>query len=397
MLVMARPWLTIVGLGEDGPDGLSPASRNAIALADVVAGAARHLALLPDIGSKGWVWPVPFADGVTAVLAMRGQRVVVLASGDPLWFGAGSVFADRLPPDEWVAHPGLSAFSLAAARLGWPLERVACLGLHAAPLTRIRPHLAPGARLLVTLQGGASVAELAGIVSDLGFGASDLWVMEALGGPRERVRAYGPDIGPIAAPVLVAISAAGGPAMPRAPGLPDAMFEHDSQITKRAVRALTLSALAPVPGEMLWDIGAGSGSIAIEWLLTHPSLDAIAIEADRVRADRIGRNALALGMDHLRVAQGSAPSVLADLPLPDAVFIGGGVDQAMLDWLWLHLPAGTRVVANAVTLEGEALFSQWQGRVGGSLTRIALSEAGPLGTKRGWRAALPVVQWSVVR
>ena len=397
MLVMARPWLTIVGLGEDGPDGLSPASRNAIAIADVVAGAARHLALLPDIGSKGWVWPVPFADGIDAVLALRGQRVVVLASGDPFWFGAGAVFAERLQPAEWVAHPGLSAFALAAARLGWRLEEVACLGLHAAPLTRIRPHLAPGARLLVTLREGASVAELAGIVSDLGFGASQLWVMEALGGPRERVRAYTPDIGPIDAPVLVAITAAGGPVLPRAPGLPDALFEHDGQITKRAVRALTLSALAPLPGEMLWDIGAGSGSIAIEWLLAHPSLDAIALEADPARADRIGRNALALGMDHLRLVQGSAPEALADLPLPDAVFIGGGADQAMLDWLWDRLPIGTRVVANAVTLEGEALFGHWQGQVGGSLTRIDLSEAGRLGSKRGWRAALPVVQWSVVR
>ena len=363
----------------------------------MVAGAARHLALLPDIGSKGWVWPVPFADGVDAVLALRGQRVVVLASGDPFWFGAGAVFAERLQPAEWVAHPGLSAFALAAARLGWRLEEVACLGLHAAPLTRIRPHLAPGARLLVTLREGASVAELAGIVSDLGFGASQLWVMEALGGPRERVRAYTPDIGPIDAPVLVAITAAAGPVLPRAPGLPDALFEHDGQITKRAVRALTLSALAPLPGEMLWDIGAGSGSIAIEWLLAHPSLDAIAIEADPARADRIGRNALALGMDHLRLVQGSAPVALADLPLPDAVFIGGGADQAMLDWLWDRLPIGTRVVANAVTLEGEALFGHWQGQVGGSLTRIDLSEAGRLGSKRGWRAALPVVQWSVVR
>lgn len=395
---MDSAWLTIVGLGEDGPEGLSRASRNAIARADVVAGALRHLALLPDIGSKGWVWPVPFADGVEGVLAMRGQRrVVVLASGDPFWFGAGAVFAARLQPDEWVAHPGVSAFALAAARLGWRLEETACLGLHAAPLSRIRPRLAPGARLLVTLRDGAAVAELAGLVNALGFGASELRVMEVLGGPCERVRVFAPDMGPVESPVLVAITASGGPALPCAPGLADAMFEHDGQITKRAVRALTLSALAPVAGELLWDIGAGSGSVSIEWLLAHPSMRAIAVEANPARADRITRNALALGADRLRLVQGSAPAVLGDLPLPDVVFIGGGVTQEMLDWLWGRLAARTRLVANAVTLEGEAMFALWQSRVGGSLMRIDLAEAAPLGTRRGWRASMPVVQWSVER
>ena len=393
---MARPWLTIVGLGEDGPDGLSLASRQAIAAADVVAGAARHLALLGDIGSKAWVWPVPFADGVAAVLAMRGRQVVVLASGDPFWFGAGSVFAESLPPDEWVAQPGVSVFALAAARLGWLLEQVACLGLHAAPLGRVRPALSPGARLLVTLREGASVAELAGIVSDLGFGASTLWVMEALGGPRERVRRYAPGMA-VTAPVLLAIAAVGGPALALTAGRPDALFDHDGQITKRPVRALTLSALAPKPGEMLWDIGAGSGSVAIEWLLAHPAMRAIAVEGDAARAARIGANAAALGVDHLQVCHGTAPDALAGLLVPDAVFVGGGADQALFERLWTLLPAGTRLVANGVTLEAEALFAAWQARVGGSLLRVELAEAGALGTKRGWRPALPVVQWSVVR
>ena len=396
---MDRPWLTIIGLGEDGPDGLSPASRSAIERAEVVAGSARHLALLPDLGPKAWVWPVPFADGVDQVLAMRGCRVVVLASGDPFWFGAGTVLTAPLQAGEWVAHPGVSVFALAAARLGWGIEGVACLGLHAAPLARIRPHLANGARLLVTLRDGAAVRELAETVTRLGFGASTLWVMEALGGGRERVRqigAAGFDLDRVAAPVLVAVAAT-GQGMSCGSGLPDDLFAHDGQITKRPVRALTLSALAPCPGEVLWDIGAGSGSVSIEWLLAHPSMRAIAVEADPVRADRARANAAALGVDRLLLVQGAAPAALAGLPLPDAVFIGGGVSEAMLAALWALLPPGVRLVANGVTLEAEALFAKWQAEVGGSLLRIDLSDAGALGHKRGWRAALPVVQWSVVR
>jgi len=397
---MARPWLTIIGIGEDGPEGLSAASRDALSRADVVAGAARHLALLGEIGPKGWVWPVPFADGVEQILAMRGRQVVVLASGDPFWFGAGSLFAERLQPGEWVAHPGISVFALATSRLGWRLEDVTCLGLHAASLARIRPHLAAGSRLLVTLRNGAAVTELGGIVTDLGFGSTMLSVMEALGGPREKVRtvrADGEVPEAIAAPVLVAIDTAGGSAMPLAPGLRDDLFEHDGQITKRPVRALTVAALAPRHGEMLWDIGAGSGSVAIEWLLRHPSLGAIALEANSDRFARIARNAMALGVDRLRVISGTAPEALAGLPLPDAVFVGGGGDEALLQALWALLPVGTRLVANAVTLESEALFAAWQARVGGELLRIELAEAVALGGKRGWRAAYPVVQWSVMR
>ena len=391
--------MTIIGIGEDGPDGLPPASRAAIDRAEVVAGAARHLALLPDVVARGWVWPVPFADGIDPLLAMRGRDVVVLASGDPFWFGAGTVLAARLAPGEWVAHPGVSAFALAAARLGWGIEAVECLGLHAAPLSRIRPYLAQGARLLVTLRDGTAAGELAEMVTHLGFGASTLWVMEALGGDRERVRqvpAAAFDLVGVAAPVLVAVAAV-GQGLPQAAGLPDDLFDHDGQITKRPVRALTLSALAPCPGELLWDIGAGSGSISIEWLLAHPAMRAIAVEADAVRAGRVVANAAALGVDRLVLVQGTAPEALAGLPLPDAVFIGGGISDAMLTALWAMLPQGVRVVANGVTLEAEALFARWQALVGGSLLRIELAEAGALGRKRGWRAAMPVVQWSVTR
>ncbi|WP_019368514.1 bifunctional cobalt-precorrin-7 (C(5))-methyltransferase/cobalt-precorrin-6B (C(15))-methyltransferase [Sphingomonas sp. HT-1] len=394
------PWLTILGLGEDGVDGLSAAARAALDDADLVMGAARHLALLPGLKCGAVEWPVPFADGVPLLLAKRGRRVVLLASGDPFWFGAGTSVTRHLAPDEWVAHPAPSSFALAAARLGWALEETGCLGLHAAPLARLRPHLARGRRLLVLVRDGAAVAGLAGYLEGQGFGASALHVLEALGGQRERRRcvpAAGFALDDIAHPVLVGIELTGGGAvLPVASGLPDDWFASDGQLTKRPVRALTVSALAPQPGELLWDIGAGSGSIGIEWLLAHPANRAVAIEADPIRADRARANAAALGVDRLTVLTGRAPGLLPS-DRPDAVFIGGGLSQGMLDALWARLPAGARMVANAVTLESEALLAQWHGANGGSLLRIDLADAAPLGSRHGWKARYPVVQWSVTR
>lgn len=394
------PWLTIVGLGEDGPDGLPPASRAALEAAEVVLGAARHLSLLPDLAAERILWPVPFADGLPLLRALRGRRVGVLASGDPFWFGAGSVIAREFAPGEWRALPGPSTFSLAAARLGWPIERTACLGLHAAPLSRLRPHLAPGARALALLRDGAAVAELAAYLAAAGFGASRLWVMEALGGPRERVTQARADALPpdgFAHPACVALDVEGtGAVVPCTSGLDDAFFDNDGQITKRPVRALTLSALAPRPGELLWDIGGGSGSVAIEWLLSHPATEAISIEAHPDRAARIRINAARLGADRLQVVEGTAPAALEHLAAPQAVFIGGGLSGALLDHLTARLAPGTRLVANAVTLESEAVLAQAHARRGGELLRIELAKAAPLGGRRGWKAAYPVVQWKVV-
>ncbi|MEM7752689.1 MAG: precorrin-6y C5,15-methyltransferase (decarboxylating) subunit CbiE [Pseudomonadota bacterium] len=393
-------WLTIVGLGEDGPDGLSPASRRALEAAEIVIGAARHLDLLPDISAEKRVWPIPFADGVPEVLALRGRPVVVLASGDPFWFGAGSVLARALDAGEWRAFPGVSVFSLAAARLGWPLESVLVRGLHAGPFERLRPDLAPRRRLIVTVRDGDAVRGLAAWLGDVGFGDSTLHVMEALGGPREhlrtcRAREYA--LEEVQHPVAVAIEVAGGGAVVhRSGGQADDLFDHDGQITKRPVRAMTLSALSPNPGERLWDIGAGSGSIGLEWLMADPSMQAIAVEARADRVANIRANAAKLGQDRLDIVEGTAPEVLADLPKPDAVFVGGGLSQVTLDWLEARLASGTRLVANAVTLETEALLVAAASRLGGTLTKVELSEAQPLGQFRGWKAAYPVVQWSVI-
>lgn len=363
----------------------------------MIFGGPRHLSLV-GAAERGRPWPVPF--DATPVLAQRGQATVVLASGDPFWFGAGGSLMAHLSPGEWVSHPGPSTFQLAANRLGWRLEEVLCLGLHAAPFARLRPVLGRGVRVICTLRDGAAVAELARWLAENGHPNARLTVLERLGGPHERITQGLPDdlIGaPVSvAPVSAAIAAT-DPGLPRASGLPDALFKHDGQITKRPVRALTLSALAPRAGELLWDIGAGSGSIGIEWLLAGGGR-VEALEADPARAARARGNVEAFGLSHRhRLHEARAPEGLAGLPSPDAVFIGGGASEAMLLALWDAIPPGTRLVMNAVTLETEALVLDWSARRGGSLLKVELAEPAPVGRKRSWKSALPILQWSVTR
>lgn len=391
------PWLTIVGLGEDGADGLSPASLKALQAAEIIMGAKRHLGLLPDVKAELIEWPVPFADGLPLLETFRGQDTVVLASGDPFWHGAGGSLLNIFDKEECRTLPAVSSLSLAAAKLGWALEKTPCLGLHAAPFARLRTILAEGQRVFCTMRDGAAVKELGAWLDGAGFGATELHVLEALGGPRERVRqVLATEVPPdIQHPVLVGLDVKGdGAVLPLASGRPDTFFANDGQITKRPVRALTLSALAPKHGEHLWDIGGGSGSISIEWLLAHPSLSATAVEIDATRAERIAANAADFGVT-LSVVTGAAPDALKDLPKPDAVFIGGGINSEMLDWLWGNLSTGTRLVANGVTLEAEMLLAQWHAEKGGDLMRFEVSESKPLGRKRGWKASYPIVQWSV--
>ena len=390
---MSDPWLSIIGLGSDGLAGLSLASRDALAGAEIVFGAPRHLDLV-QAGARGCAWPVPF--DLAPLLALRGRRVAMLVSGDPFWFGAGGAVTAHLVPQEWLAYPVAGTFSLVAARLGWRLEDTLCMGLHAAPFARLAPVMARGLRAICTLRDPAAVAQLAGWLADHGLAEVRMTVCEAMGGANERVR-DGADWTDIAAPVAVALDGRDLPrdaGLSRASGLPDSSFVHDGQITKRPVRALTLSALAPRPGQMLWDIGAGSGSVAVEWCLAGGR--AVAIEQRQDRCANIRRNADAFGLAHrLSVVQGEAPAVLADLPDPDAVFIGGGGDAGLHDAVWSMLPGGARLVANAVTLEGEAVLAARHTRHGGSLLRIDLAEAVPLGQFRAWQATRPIVQWSV--
>ena len=393
----ASLWVTIIGLGEGGAEALPPAARRAIEDADIIFGGPRHLELVAA-GTRGRAWPVPF--DIAPVLAERGRRVAVLASGDPFWFGAGSLLAEALEPGAWTALPAPSTFSLVAAALGWRLEEVQCLGLHAAPLDRLRPALQEGGRVICTLRDGQGPAALADWLCRNGFGASEIAVAEAMGGPRERlrrVRADAFDLDEVRAPVAAAISVRGR-GLSRASGLSDALFASDGQITKRPVRALTLSALEPRDGGLLWDLGAGSGSVSVEWCLAARGAKAVALERRADRARNIEANAAAFGLDHrIAVHVADLPAGLADLPPPDAVFIGGGATEALLGALWPLLPAGCRLLANGVTLETEALLAHWQAARGGELLRIDIAQAEPLGRMRGWRAARPIVQWSVER
>jgi precorrin-6Y C5,15-methyltransferase (decarboxylating) len=328
----------------------------------------------------------------------------VLASGDPYLYGVGAVLARHVEPAETVVMPAPSAFSLAAARLGWPLADCTLISLHGRELDRLRPHLQPGARVLALTSDGEGPAALAGLLAATGFGPSRFIVLEALGGPRERIRttmAAEFDLGTVDALNTVAIEVAaadGARVIARAPGLPDAMFEHDGQLTKREVRAVTLSGLAPRRGELLWDVGAGAGSVAIEWMLADLSLRAIAIEAQAERAARIRRNAASLGVPGIAIVQGTAPAALAGMPVPDAIFVGGGAsDPGVLDAVLAALRMGGRLVVNAATLESEALLLARYSDLGGELIRIAIARADPIGSMTAWRPAMPVTQWRWVK
>ncbi|WP_439404979.1 precorrin-6y C5,15-methyltransferase (decarboxylating) subunit CbiE [Bradyrhizobium sp. DASA03076] len=392
----ANPWLTIIGIGEDGLAGLSEASRKALAKAETVFGGERHLALAAA-GSRGRAWPVPF--DASAVLNCRGRPTVVLASGDPFWHGAGASLAEMLDGDEWIAHPAPSTFSLAAARLGWRLEATTCIGLHAAPFERLVPHLVRDAHIICLMRDAASVGDLANWLTERGWGASLIWTLEALGGPRENTDQHRVDLfaEEIAADlVAVAVWARGTQGIPRSSGLPDDLFVHDGQITKRPLRALALSALAPRPGERLWDIGAGSGSISVEWALCGGT--AIAVEMREDRAANIRTNAASFGLAHrIAVVSARAPEAFATLDEPDSVFVGGGLDRAMFEAVWSRIAPGTRFVAHAVTLETEALLGQLHQQHGGELMRVEIAHAAPLGRYHAWEATRPVVQWSAVR
>ncbi|PCK87417.1 cobalamin biosynthesis bifunctional protein CbiET [Rhizobium sophoriradicis] len=396
-----QPWLTIIGIGEDGPEGLGEEARRLIASAPAVFGGARHHALAASlVTGERFSWQSPFERSVDAVMQRRGTPVVVLASGDPFLYGVGATLSRHVAADEMRTIPAPSAFSLAASRLGWPLQDVAAISLHGRPIELMRPHLHPGRRIIALTSDENGPRELANLLAADGFGQSQLTVMEALGGSRERRRsAIAADfdlanIDPLNVCALHVAAGEGARILPFVAGLEDELFEHDGQITKREIRAMTLSALAPRHGQLLWDIGAGSGSIGIEWMLADPSLKTIAIEQSPERAARIARNASAFGVPHLAVVEGAAPGALMGLPEPDAIFLGGGGSEAgIVDAAIAALKRGGRLVANAVTLEMEAVLLSEHAKRGGSLTRIEIARAGAIGSMSGWRPAMPVTQW----
>lgn len=399
---MTAPWLAIVGIGEDGVAGLPQTARTLLEDAKVIYGGQRHLAMLGKLNAKKRPWPSPLSAAMDKLEHLRGTPTVVLATGNPMWFGIGATLAKRFSVEELTVLPAPSAFQLAAARLGWPMADVETLTLHGRPADRLRAALFPGAKILAL-----TVAETPRLAADIlieeGYGASRMVVLEHMGGPKERrVEATASDWNETVAEfhtlAIECVADADVRLRARVPGLPDDVFQHDGKMTKSEVRAVTLAHLMPVPGALLWDIGAGCGSVAIEWMRAARSAKAIAIEPLAERRAFVAANASALGVPTLDIREGTAPEALADLPEPDAIFIGGGLtSDGTFEAAWAALKPGGRLVANAVTLESEAVLLKLYAEHGGELIRLAVSRASSIGELTGWRPMMPVTQLSLIK
>ncbi|MEA2330149.1 MAG: precorrin-6B C5,15-methyltransferase / cobalt-precorrin-6B C5,C15-methyltransferase [Thermoleophilaceae bacterium] len=398
-----RP-LAVVGIGADGWAGLGEPARAALRSAELIVGSKRQLALLEETEAERRAWPSPIDPLVDELVDGQARSTAVLASGDPMLHGIGATLARRLEPGRLRVYPHPSAFALACARLGWPATEVSLVSAVRQPAEVAGRLLQPGRRVVAYVAGAGGAAAVARVASERGFGGSRMVVLEQLGGADERIHETTPDAwgergaDPLHAVALDCGDAPDAPLLPITPGLPDDAYESDGQLTKRGVRAIALAALAPAPRQLLWDVGAGSGSIGIEWLRAEETARAIAIEARADRAERVAANALRLGVPRLEVVQGQAPEALDGLDAPDAVFVGGGVTAPdLLERCWSALRPGGRIVANAVTLEGEARLLEARAAHGGQLMRIGLEHADPVGRFTAWRAQLPVVQWSARR
>ena len=400
-----QKWLSIVGIGEDGLAGLSPISLAFLNKAKIIFGGERHLSMLPpDDNREKIAWKSPFSNSITEIISYRGEAVCILASGDPLCYGVGATILKDIDISEITIIPALSAFSLACSRLGWSLTEVETLSLCGRPVSLLQSYIYPGAKLLILSEGKNTPANVAEILISRGYGNSQIIVLEKMGNTNENIITdiatnwQEKNIAALNTIAVECIADRGIVGLSRFPGLPDSAFHHDGQLTKREVRAVTLSSLAPLAGELLWDVGAGCGSISIEWLRSDRRCRAIAIEQNSTRINYIADNAAALGTPNLQIMAGKALEVIPNLPAPNAIFIGGGVTvPEILENCWNALLPGGRMVVNVVTLEGEQRLYQWYEKVGGTFTRIAIQRAEPIGKFLGWKAMSPVTQWVGVK
>ncbi len=398
----AAPWLHVVGIGEDGLAGLAPATRAIVEAAEVIVGGDRHHRLSDAVTAERIAWPSPFDAMIDTLRGLKGRRAVVLVTGDPLWFSVGARIGRAIPPAEIVYHPQLSAFQLAAARMGWSLADVETLTVHGRPVEQMIAFIQPDQRLLVLTTGAETPARIARFLTERGFGRSPMTVLAAMGGAEE-ARFEGiaeswshavPEFNTLAVDCVADPDAA---LLPRVPGLDDALFRSDGTMTKSEVRAVTVARLMPMRGALLWDIGTGCGSVAIEWMRAARYARAIGIEPRADRRAMAAANALALGTPKLEIVEGEAPAALDGLPAPDAVFIGGGLSDAVFDAAWAALRPLGRLVANAVTLESEARLIGLRARHGGGLVKIGVERARPVGRLTGWQPQMTVTQWSLVK
>jgi precorrin-6B C5,15-methyltransferase / cobalt-precorrin-6B C5,C15-methyltransferase len=397
-------WLSIVGIGEDGLASLKTEARAAIDRASMLVGGERHLAMIPDDGRERKTWTSPLMDLVHEIIARRGEKICILATGDPQHFGIGVTFTKRLPIEEVEIFPSPSAFSLAAARLGWDLSRTNCLTLHGRPLELLIPYLTHEAKIIALSDSGSTPNEVARLLCLRGYGQTELTVLEHMGGMDEKTTRFtAQDAGPMQFRDFntVALKCASDPNAPQVshlPGLPDSVFAHDGQLTKQEIRSVTLAALMPLPDQLLWDVGAGCGSIGIEWMRCHPNNRAIAIESHKERLGFIEKNILELGVPGLIIVPENAPDALHNLPAPDAIFIGGGLSaEGLFETCWTSLNPGGRLVANAVTIEGETILFNQHNLYGGSLTRIDISRAEKIGKFTSWKPFRQVTQYRLIK
>ncbi|GGL68858.1 bifunctional cobalt-precorrin-7 (C(5))-methyltransferase/cobalt-precorrin-6B (C(15))-methyltransferase [Wenxinia marina] len=399
---MTEPWLHVVGIGEDGLDGLTPATRAVVEAAEVILGGDRHHVLSGAVSAERIAWPSPFDAMIDTIRGLKGRRAVVLVTGDPLWFSVGARIGRAIPPAEIVYHPQLSAFQLAAARMGWSLADCETLTVHGRPVEQMIAFIQPDARLLILTTGAETPARIARFLTERGFGRSPMSVLAAMGGPQETrfdgtAETWDFDVPAFNTLAVECVAAPDAALLPRVPGLDDALFRSDGTMTKREVRAATVAKLMPMRGALLWDVGTGSGSVAIEWMRAARYARAIGIEPRADRRAMAAENALALGAPGLRLVEGEAPGALDGLEPPDAVFLGGGLSETVFSAAWAALRPLGRLVANAVTLESEATLMDLHARHGGDLVRLSVARAEEVGRYRGWRASMPVTQWSLVK
>ena len=398
----AAPWLHIVGIGEDGMDGLTPATRAVVEAADVIIGGERHHTLTPDVTAQRIAWPSPFDALIETLEAHKGQRVVVLATGDPLWFSVGARIGRSIPSEQITYHPQLSAFQLASARMGWSLADVETLTVHGRPVSQMVAFIQPDQRLIVLTTGAETPAQIAEFLSSRGFGQSKMTVLAAMGGENEKrfdgtADGWSHEVPAFNTLCVECIAAPDAALLPRVPGLADELFQSDGTMTKQEVRAATVAKLMPMRGALLWDIGTGCGSVAIEWMRAARYARAIGIEPRADRRAMAAQNALALGVPKLELVEGKVPDMLDGLEAPDAIFIGGGLSEETFNIAWENLRPLGRLVANAVTLESEALLIALHQKHGGQLAKLQISRAEPVGAYHGWRPSMPVTQWSLIK
>ncbi len=400
---MTKPWLDIIGIGEDGVDGLSTDATDCLIEAEIIIGGDRHHSLAPNPVAVRVAWPSPFDAMIEKIKSFRGKRIVILVTGDPLWYSVGARILKAIPREEVRFFPQLSAFQWAACRMGWSLADCETITIHGRADSQILPHISPGGRLLVLTQNAGSPKSVARLLTERGFGESRMVVLAALGGPNEEqfegiARDWAIDVPDFHTLAIECVAGEGSTWFSRVGGLPDDAFVHDGQMTKRIVRSATLSALAPYPDAVLWDVGAGCGSVSIEWMRAARGAHAVAIEKSGARLKMIRENSQRLGVEKIDIVEGNAPDALDDLPSPDAIFIGGGLtNESVFESCWDALRNAGRLVANAVTIESEARLLKLYNEYGGELTRVSVQQAEPVGKFHGWKPYMPVTQWTVVK